>query len=136
MQRGSDKHNPRVDDQLKHETAPLTHGSGVESHSREEYQQEPPAEGERVPNAATRPDVEMPDGLGIDPADADARAELASYLPGDVFPARSEELVSAAQRANAPAAVLGQLRALPDDQYDNVQAVWVALGGDTESTHT
>ena len=136
MQRGSDKHSPRVDEQLKHETASVTHGAGVESHSREEYQQEPPAEGERVPNAASRPDVEMPEGLGIDPADADARAELASYLGGDVFPARTEELVSAAQADNAPAAVLAQLRALPDSQYDNVQDVWVALGGEAEANHT
>lgn len=136
MQRGSDKHSPRVDEQLKHETAPLTHGSGVESHSREEYQQEPPAEGEHVPNAASRPDVQMPDGLGIDPDDADARAELASYLAGAAFPGRTEELVRSAQDANAPQAVLDQLRGLPDSQFANVQAVWVALGGEPEDNHT
>ena len=136
MQRGSDKHSPRVDEQLKHETAPITHGAGVESHSREEYRQEPPAEGEHLPNAAARPDVPMPEGLGIDPADAEARAELASYLGGDAFPGRTEQLVSAARAANAPQAVLDQLRALPDSQYDNVQDVWVALGGATEATHT
>ena len=136
MQRGSDKHSPRVDEQLKHETAPITHGAGVESHSREGYQQEPPAEGEHIPNAASRPDVEMPDGLGIDPSDADARANLASYLAGADFPGRTEELVRSAQAANAPQAVLDQLRSLPDSQYDNVQDVWVALGGEAEGTHT
>ena len=136
MQRGSDKHSPRVDEQLKHETAPLTHGSGVESHSREDHRQEPPAEGEMVPDSSRRPDVEMPDGLGIDLDDADARAEIARYLAGAAFPGRTEELVRAAQDSNAPQAVLDQLRSLPDSQYANVQEVWVALGGEPEDNHT
>ena len=136
MQRGSDKHSPRVDEQLKHETASITHGAGIESHTREDHRQEPPGEGETLPDAARRPDVEMPEGLGIDPDDADARAELARYLAGAAFPGRTEELVRAAQDSNAPSAVLAQLRGLPDSQFANVQEVWVALGGEPEHNHT
>ena len=136
MQRGSDKHSPRIDDQLKHETETITHGSGVEGHTREDLQQEPAAEGETVPNAALRLDVEASEGLGIDPQDAEQRAELARWLTGAAFPGRTEELVRAAQDANAPSALLAQLRNLPDDSYDNVQQVWVALGGEPEDSHT
>lgn len=39
--------------------------------------------------------------------------------------------------ASAPPDVVDPIRSLPaDDDYANVQAVWSALGGGTEGTHT
>jgi hypothetical protein len=85
MPRLSDKHSPRVHDQLEHETQPVTRGSGVESHSREDLRHEPPADDELMADPARRPDVPMRDG--INPDLADARAEFARHVAPARFPA-------------------------------------------------
>ena len=73
MERGSDKHGPRVDEELDHETRSLRQGAPVESRVEEHREQEGPGE------------------------------------------------------------VLERLQALPAGRaYENVQAVWAALGGTVE----
>ena len=70
---------------------------------------------------------------GTDQADIERRAALAEALGKEVWPADRDTLVAKAQEANAPDAVLAQLRRLPDgDQYTNVQDVARALGLGTE----
>jgi hypothetical protein len=49
-ERGSDKHSPRLDDEMEHETRSMTQGSAVEARSDESRMKEPPADDE--------PDVE------------------------------------------------------------------------------
>ena len=116
MERGGDKVNPRLDEQLKHETAPITHGAGVEGHSRDDLRQEPTDE--------------VPDDF------VDRRAELAKVLAPVQFPATREQLVAAVTSEFAPE-VAEELRGLHDDgPFENVQEVWAALGGLTEETHT
>lgn len=116
MEPRSNKVNPRLDEQLQHETASLTHGPGVESHSRDDLRQEP--------------DVGVPDD------EASQRAELAQVLASVAFPATREQLVAAVTTEHAPE-VATRLRDLRDDgPFDNVQAVWTALGGSSERTHT
>jgi hypothetical protein len=136
-QRGSDKHSPRVDDQMKHEAESLLRGAGVESHSREDLLQEPAAEGERLPNAAERPDVPDSPGLGIPQTEVEQRAEVARHLAGVHFPSRREILVAAAEEDNAPAYIIQGLKAIDEGRsYENVQDVWVAMGGHTEQHHS
>lgn len=46
MERGSDKHSPRLDDEMELETSSLTRGSPVESRSDESRMKEPPGDEE------------------------------------------------------------------------------------------
>jgi hypothetical protein len=49
MERGSDKHSPRLDDEMELETSSLTRGSPVESRSDESRMKEPPGDEEPAP---------------------------------------------------------------------------------------
>jgi hypothetical protein len=70
---------------------------------------------------------------GTDPADLERRSALAEALGKEVWPADREALVAKAEEGNAPDAVLGQLRRLPDGrQFENLQDVAQALGLGTE----
>jgi hypothetical protein len=70
---------------------------------------------------------------GTDQSDIERRAALAEVLGKEVWPADRDTLVAKAQEANAPDAVLGRLRRLPDGQeFANVQEVAQALGLGTE----
>ena len=70
---------------------------------------------------------------GTDQPDIERRAALAEALGKEVWPADRDTLVAKAEEANAPDAVLGQLRRLPGGQeYTNVQDVARALGLGTE----
>ena len=70
---------------------------------------------------------------GTSPADVDRRAAIAEALGKEVWPADREQLVAKAEEGNAPDAVLGQLRRLPEgQQFTNVQDVAQALGLGTE----
>lgn len=126
------KHSPRIDEAMKGDVAPLLHGAGEESRSQEARLQEDPEVG-----PGRRPGADEPVGSGISEADAARRAELARYLAAVAFPARRDHLVFAAEQDFAPADVIDDLKRLPPDgEYESVQAVWAALGGDTEDTHT
>ncbi len=126
------KHSPRIDDAINHDAASLLHGAPVESRSQEERLQEDPGV-----DAGIRPEAREASGLGIGEAEATERAELARHLAGAAFPARQQELVAAAEADHAPDSVLAALRRLPaDEDFVNVQAVWTALGGPAEDSHT
>lgn len=131
----SDKHSPRIDEELKHETAALTHGAGIESHSREDLRQETPYRGEGAPDAAERPDVPVPDGA-LSPEEANERAELARVLAVVRFPATREFLFQAARDGQAGDDVVERIRRLsPEQHFKNVQEIWVASGGRTEQAN-
>ena len=70
---------------------------------------------------------------GTDQGDIERRAAIAEVLGKEVWPADRDALVAKAQEANAPDAVLGQLRRLPEGQeFTNMQDVARALGLGTE----
>ena|SRR5205085_2791586 len=132
MERSSDKHAPRVDDELKHDTSSLVHGSPVEARATEAREQEGPAEGEPTPDALLTGEAPSPtpDALGHD--EVEARAELARHLQPSVFPADRATVVASARRMGAADDVVERLRRLPDGTFDHVEAVWEALGGRVE----
>lgn len=135
IERQTDKISPRLDDQLKHETAPVTHGAGIVSR-REDLMAEP-VEENGVADASLRNDVADHDSIGIAASSAEARAELARHLTPSVFPAGREQLLEVAESSFASEDTLNWLRTLPGDQhFENVQDVWIALGGETELHHT
>jgi hypothetical protein len=127
----SDKHGARLDEQLKHDTQSLTRGAPVEARSQPGRLQD-----DLVTNPADRRDVPSPPGSGIDPASADQRAELAMAIQAATFPADPEALRAAALSQHPPGWVLRALGTLPGgERFENVQAVWRALGGETEGPH-
>ena len=49
MERRSDKHTPRLDDELDHETRSMTQGSPLEARAGEDRMKEPPGDDETAP---------------------------------------------------------------------------------------
>ena len=135
MPRGSDKHSPRIDDSLEHDTRPLTQGSPMEARADEARQQEGAADDEPTTDALLTGDLhpgQSQDAL-LDHDEAEARSRLASYLRPSIWPADRETLVACATDLNAPPDVLDRLRSLPDGTFSHTEAVWEASGGRVES---
>jgi Protein of unknown function (DUF2795) len=132
MARTSAKHNPRQDDQLKHEEHALLHGNPDEGRT-EPRRAEAPGPGDEA-DVGMRPDVAEPQGPAPSQRDVEARAALAATFPPSLFPARRDELVAAAEAAFAEDDLVASLRTLPDSVYTTSGEVWVALneppGGD------
>jgi hypothetical protein len=129
LERGSDKHSPRVDEELDHETQSLQQGAPVESRVEEHREQEGPGDDQPTPSAL------LTGGRtgSLDLDDAEARSDIARYLDPAAFPADREGLLADAEANHAPEAVLERLQALPAGRaYENVQDVWGALGGTVE----
>lgn len=127
VERETVKHNPRMDEELAHEVASLTHGAPVEARSRDFRMQEDPGPGERI-DAGHRPDVEMPGALSEE--EVEQRSRFARYVTAASFPAHRLELLQAALAAEAPDDVTALINRLPDAvRFDNVQQAWQALGG-------
>ncbi|HEX2039116.1 MAG TPA: DUF2795 domain-containing protein [Acidimicrobiales bacterium] len=133
----TDKHGPRLDDAMNREVQSLIDG-GVEARSQEGRMQEPTFDEETPLDPGARWDEDQDPGIGVSPATADERAELAKAVASVQWPATRDDLVRAARDDFAPDRVVALLEELPhgDRTYETVQAVWSALGGDTEQTHT
>lgn len=133
MDRGSSKHSPRIDDQMRKETEALEQGSPVEPRASESRQMEPA--GEHEPVIRSRPhlsDESLREGV-LSGAEVDERSELARYLVRrPLFPARRWTLVSTAIQQNAPEELVRKLEDLPDGTFKSFEDVWEALGGQLE----
>jgi hypothetical protein len=128
LERGSDKHSPRVDEELDHETRSLQQGAPVESRVEEHREQEGPGEDQPTPESRLH---EEPASLDLD--DAEARSDIARYLDPAAFPADRDALLDNAEANNAPEVVLERLQALPAGRtYERLPDVWAALGGTVE----
>ena len=131
MERGSDKHSPRVDEQLDHDTRSLTQGAPVESRVEEHREQEGPGEDQPTPDARLTGGRATAASLDLD--DAETRADIARFLNPSSFPADREALLADAEANHAPAGVTERLEALPAGRsFENVQDIWSALGGTVE----
>lgn len=132
MERGSDKHNPRVDDQMAHETEGMVR-AGRSTHAQEWKDPEP--SGEDQPDVDRDPAGTLqgatPAGMTAD--DVEGRTELARYLGRHAFPSPGAQLALAAQEQGAPDAIVARLQGLASDRiYENLQEAWLALGGHVE----
>ncbi|MFF3670268.1 DUF2795 domain-containing protein [Microtetraspora malaysiensis] len=117
IQRGSDKHSPRADDERKHETEGLTQGGGT-THTENDPQPNDPQPGRRPPGTPS----------GITPADVERRGHLAMWLSDAEYPANRENLLAHAEEKSAPDAVIEAVRQLPELKFHNVGEVAEALG--------
>jgi len=132
MERGSDKHSPKLDDQLKHETEGLVR-AGRSTHAEEWKDPEP--SGEDQPDADKVPDGTLHGGTptGMTDADVEGRAEVASYL-GNAYPMVREQIINLAIDRQAPTRVVDLMRTLPSGrEFHNVNEVWSAVGGNVEA---
>jgi hypothetical protein len=134
VERGSDKHSPLVDEQLKHETQGLVRGG----HStRAEEWRDPEPSGEDQPDGDLIPSATghggTPPGMTAD--DVEGRAELASYVGRAPYPLVREQLIDLAMDRQAPDRIIDLVRRLPAGrQFHNIGEVWTAVGGGTETT--
>jgi hypothetical protein len=70
---------------------------------------------------------------GMSDNDVEGRAELASYLGKEIWPANGETLQGKAREANAPDRIQARLQSLPSDRtFQTVSEVWQALSGGVE----
>lgn len=133
MERGSDKHSARMDDALEAEVRGMM-TAGRETRGEAWNSAEP--SGEDQPDVDRDPDGTMAGGVpdGMTELDVAERAEIASYLGKEVWPAGPAVLLDKARDLGAPDAVLDQLQRLPQSAiFDNMQGVWQALQGGTEA---
>src|SRR5437763_13578506 len=101
VDRGSDKHSPLVDDQLKHETEGLVR-AGRSTHAEEWKDAEP--SGEDQPDAGLAPSGTLVGGTpeGMEPDDVEGRAELAGYIGEDADPLLREQILALVIDAQGP----------------------------------
>jgi hypothetical protein len=131
MQRGSDQHGPRLDDQMKAEVEGLVR-SGHSTRADEFLDPEPAGEDE--PDVDRVPDGTLAGGTpdGMTEEDVAARSELAAAL-GRVYPADRAALLARATDNNAPDRILAELHRLPEGRtFASLNEVWTALGHNVE----
>lgn len=132
MPRGSDKHTPRVDESIQHDTRSMFQGAPGEARAQEFRTQEGAADDEPTPDALLTGDRGREDEDVLDHDEVERRSVLAAYLRPSVWPADRETLVACAAEENAPAWILDWLADLPDGTFSHTEAVWEALGGRVE----
>lgn len=128
----SDKHGPKLDDQLKEEMEPMERSA---HEPRREEWREPEPQSDHEPDIDWVPSGSYAGGTppGLDRSEVETRTELGRHLNPSVFPADRDQLVRDAEGNHAPDGVLDMLRDLPAGQsYQTVQDVWSALGGGSE----
>jgi hypothetical protein len=133
VERGSDKHSPMRDDELKHETEGLVR-AGHGTHAEEWKDPEP--SGEDQPDSDKMPDGTLHGGTppGMTDEDVEGRAEIATYLGKGSYPMVREQIINLALDRQAPARVVDMVRRLPSGrEFHNVNEVWSAIGGNVES---
>jgi hypothetical protein len=133
MERGSDKHSARMDDALEAEVRGMM-TANRETRGEQWNTAEP--SGEDQPDVDLAPSGTLAGGVpdGMTERDVEERAELATYLGKEVWPAGAAVLVDKARDLGAPDSVIDRLGRLPQSAvFDNVQGVWQALQGGTEA---
>lgn len=133
MDRGSDKANPRMDQELKRETEPLERGAPVPSRVEASREQEGAGEDQPQPDSRLSGDRGMTPEGALSPDELEARTDLARHLEPSIFPADRDALLASARDAGAPSTILSRLEQLPAGRgYRTVQEVWEAMGGPVE----
>jgi hypothetical protein len=128
MERGSDKHGPALDDQMKHEVEGTVRG---QRGSHAEDWREPEPSGEDQPDVDAAPNASLTGGTpqGMTPDDVELRSQLAAYLGKEVYPAGRDHLLAVLRERNAPDALVGMVARLPEGlEFTNVQEVAEHLG--------
>jgi hypothetical protein len=78
-----------------------------------------------------RADLDAPVGA-LEPVEVERRTLLATALVPSMFPATTVAVLEAVETADLPEDLREALARLPERTFENVQEIWVALGGPTE----
>ncbi|BCL16817.1 MULTISPECIES: DUF2795 domain-containing protein [Micromonospora] len=135
MERGSNKHGPRLDDQMSQEVSGLVQGPGVGGSRVDEFREAEPA-GEDQPGATTAPAGELRTGApqGMSSTDVEQRSRLGRFIGLSALPGDRETLLGSARENEAPDDVIAALERLPaGTRYRTVSEVWAALGHKNET---
>ncbi len=131
MDRGSDKHSPMRDDQMKHDTEGLVRG-GRGTHAEEWKDPEPSGEDQLDSDMAPEGTLHGGTPAGMSSEDLEGRAEIATYL-GKAYPMVREQVIDAVIEHRAPDRVIDLVRRLPAGrEFHNVNEIWAAVGGGVE----
>jgi hypothetical protein len=133
MERGSNKHSPRVDDELEREVEGTVHGVAG-SREQEWREAEPP--GEDQPEPTMVPEGEYGTGApqGMTSREVEQRSRLGRYITMSALPGDRAALRRNAEENEAPDDVLAELDRLPSGRkFRNVSEVWAALGHANET---
>lgn len=132
-ERGSDKSGPRIDEERERETEAMERGAPVPSRSEEFREVEGAGDDEPAPDARLSGDRGLVSEDQMGPDELEARSDIARHLDPSIFPADRDAVLESARENDAPVGVLAELARLPDDdRFENLQAVWQALGGTRE----
>lgn len=129
----SDKHGPRLDEELKHETEGLVRGGGP-THADPGHDPEPvETDAGRDPTAAgaAREGGSPP---GMTPQEVDMRSAYAKVLAGVDYPATRARLSAHAAGEGAPEVAVRALGDLPDREYGGLAEVLETLGYGRETS--
>jgi len=132
MERGSNKHSRRLDEEMNHEAGSLIQSGQTETRSDPSLVQEGLLPDEQ-PLAGAPAVHEAPAPGQLNDEQIEQRSELGRVLEPHIFPATRDDLLSCASRHDASETVLGLLRTLDGNvHYQTVAAVWEAAGGTME----
>jgi hypothetical protein len=129
MDRGSNKHSPRVDEEMAEEVRGIV--QGVAGARAEEWKSLEPS-GEDQPEVSEIPDEEEDtargEPAGVGNPEAEALSRFASYIGRSAMPGDREALIRSARDLDAPDDVLEALGRLPGDTtFRTVTEVWHAI---------
>ena len=129
MERGSNKHSPRLDEQMEHEVEGMMTAERP-TRAEEWKEAEPAGEDQADPGRLEVPAGRQP-GVppGMTPEDVELRSQLGEHLPRSVFPTDEAGLLSHLVDSNAPDRLQQLIRQLPSGRtYDHLGEVVQALG--------
>jgi hypothetical protein len=121
-----------MDDELERETQSIERGAPVEARVDAAREKEGPGDDQVAAESAVGGEPRAWSGQDIDYEDVRTREEIGQVIADASFPASRSDLVRQAEEADAVDWVTSALRRLPDRRYENVEAVWEALGGPEE----
>jgi hypothetical protein len=130
MENGN-KHGPRMDEELHHEVESLTRGAPVEARAEPEREQQGAADDEPAPDALIHSHEPSRAGA-LNHDEVELRSDLGRHLRLSDFPARPGRLAECLTERDAPVALVERVAQLPDWEYETVEAVWEAMGGNRE----
>jgi hypothetical protein len=129
MERGSNKHSPRVDEQLEHEVEGMMRAERP-TRAEEWREAEPAGEDQPDPGEFGAPaDRQGGAPPGMTPEEVELRSELAAALTRAAFPNDESGLLGHLVDSGAPDRLRDLVRRLPSGRvYGNVGEVFDALG--------
>ncbi|MBV9484673.1 MAG: DUF2795 domain-containing protein [Frankiaceae bacterium] len=132
MERASNKVGPRIDEALKHDTEGLVRG-GHATHAEEWKGSEPSGEDQPLATASPNFTPLETEGDGLTPAELELRAELASFIGRAPYPAVRDQVLATLRENRAPDHLIDLAKQLPAGrEFQNLQEIWVGVGGRTE----